>query len=467
MRVASRRKRRVAPPTPKRLHVFADQAARLGAVVDEEREGRAARQRLEAHGARAGEQVEDARARDRVVVGVREDVEDRLAQAVGGRADGVRPRSGERRPRKRPPTILTAIRSTIAHGRPSGRAVPRRPLGPPLKPPTGRTALAAGPLRGRPPGRPARRTAARRPVVGAARRGAVAAPRRTRRRLRLRAPRRPSLAAAAEGPVASSRGRRGRASLGAVVAAARHGRSPPRAEGGARPVPSGPPRRSARSLRRAGDPRRRGAPRAARRRAGRSPPRRRSRAARPRPCGPRRRRWRRRAPAGRSAAGRARLPRVGAAPRRSCGSPCGLSSSPARQTLRFGSRRTGRLRRRRLVLVVAPRARPLVVAVDAARSLAGRGGRPSRSRARARSGGRFLAPLAASSGEPKGAIGSRTGLSKSTPGLRRELRRRAAPSGPWCAPPRRGRARGRRAGTGRRRGGSGGSPAGRDAPGCA
>ena len=95
MRVASRRKSRVAPPDAEGLHVLADEAARLGAFVDEEREGRAARERLEAHRAGAGEQVEHARARDRIVVAVRENVEDRLAQAVRGRADRVRLRSAE------------------------------------------------------------------------------------------------------------------------------------------------------------------------------------------------------------------------------------------------------------------------------------------------------------------------------------------------------------------------------------
>ena len=83
---------------PERLDILAHQRARLGAVVDEQREGRAARERLEPERAGAGEQVEHARAGDRIAIGVDQDVEQRLAQPVGGRPDGLRFRRGERAP---------------------------------------------------------------------------------------------------------------------------------------------------------------------------------------------------------------------------------------------------------------------------------------------------------------------------------------------------------------------------------
>src|SRR5262245_33894726 len=75
-----------------RLHIVAQQRPRLGAIVDEQREFRAARYRLDAERAGAGEEIEHPRALDRVVVGVRENVEDGLAQAICGRADFVRGR---------------------------------------------------------------------------------------------------------------------------------------------------------------------------------------------------------------------------------------------------------------------------------------------------------------------------------------------------------------------------------------
>ena len=95
---------RVAPENARdaaeaqRRDVLAQQRARLGAVVDEQRKRRAARQRLDPERAGAGEQVEHARAGDRIAIGVHEDVEQRLAQAVGGRTDRVRFRRGERAP---------------------------------------------------------------------------------------------------------------------------------------------------------------------------------------------------------------------------------------------------------------------------------------------------------------------------------------------------------------------------------
>ena len=57
---------RVAPPDlgdagePQRLDIAADGRARLGALLDEQAEARAARQRLEPERAGAGEQVEHA-----------------------------------------------------------------------------------------------------------------------------------------------------------------------------------------------------------------------------------------------------------------------------------------------------------------------------------------------------------------------------------------------------------------------
>src|SRR5262245_29193047 len=79
-----------------RRHVLAQQGARLGAVVDEQRKGGAARERLEPERAGAGEEIEHARAGDRIAVGVDEDVEQRLAQPVGGRPDRLRLRRRKR-----------------------------------------------------------------------------------------------------------------------------------------------------------------------------------------------------------------------------------------------------------------------------------------------------------------------------------------------------------------------------------
>ena len=79
-----------------RLHVLADEAAALDACLDEHRRRRAARDRLDAERAGAGEEVEHARALARQVVAVDEDVEERLAQPVARRTDVVRARCGER-----------------------------------------------------------------------------------------------------------------------------------------------------------------------------------------------------------------------------------------------------------------------------------------------------------------------------------------------------------------------------------
>src|ERR1700732_2504107 len=66
----------------KHLDIVAHQGARLRAIVDEERELRAARDPLDAKRAGTGKQVEHARIRNRIVVTVDQDIEQRLAQAV-------------------------------------------------------------------------------------------------------------------------------------------------------------------------------------------------------------------------------------------------------------------------------------------------------------------------------------------------------------------------------------------------
>ena len=87
-----------------RLDIVAQQRARFGAVVDEQRELRAARDRLDAERAGAGEQIEHARIFDRIVIGVNEDVEHRLAQPIRGGADVARGGEARLRPFNRPPT---------------------------------------------------------------------------------------------------------------------------------------------------------------------------------------------------------------------------------------------------------------------------------------------------------------------------------------------------------------------------
>src|SRR5580700_3409305 len=73
-----------------RFDIGAQKRARLGAVVDEQREPRPARKRLDRERPRAREQVNDARALDLAGESMLENVEDRLAQALRGRADGAR-----------------------------------------------------------------------------------------------------------------------------------------------------------------------------------------------------------------------------------------------------------------------------------------------------------------------------------------------------------------------------------------
>jgi hypothetical protein len=133
IRVASRAEQARDAARPHRLDVAADEPARLGALVHEDGEGRAARKGLQTHGARSGEQVEHPRAGDRIAVGVDEHVEQSLPQrSEVGRIAGERgPRRG--RPRQRPPTTRTGVQL--------------RRRGGPLGPRPGRSA-PGGPRRG-------------------------------------------------------------------------------------------------------------------------------------------------------------------------------------------------------------------------------------------------------------------------------------------------------------------------------
>ena len=88
-RVAAKNSRDAAEA--ERFRILPQQRARFYAVVDEQRERSAARERLDAERAGAGKQIEHACAGNRVSVGVGENVEQRLAQAVGGRPDRPRP----------------------------------------------------------------------------------------------------------------------------------------------------------------------------------------------------------------------------------------------------------------------------------------------------------------------------------------------------------------------------------------
>src|ERR1700733_1975781 len=82
----------------KRGDVFAKQRPRLGAIVDKQRKNRAARDRFDAKRAGAGEKVESTRAGDRVAGAMQKNIEQRLTQSVGGRANGAGFRVGERAP---------------------------------------------------------------------------------------------------------------------------------------------------------------------------------------------------------------------------------------------------------------------------------------------------------------------------------------------------------------------------------
>ena len=73
-----------------RFDIVAQQGARLRTIIDEQRKPRAARDRFDAERAGAGEQIDDARIDDRIAVAMREDVEQRLAQAILCRPDLLR-----------------------------------------------------------------------------------------------------------------------------------------------------------------------------------------------------------------------------------------------------------------------------------------------------------------------------------------------------------------------------------------
>ena len=113
-----------------RLDVAADERARLGVLLDEQAEGGAARQRLEAERAGAGEQVEHLGALQREVGdAVREDVEHRLAHAVGGgpraRRRPARPAAGRGTGRRRSSCPALGLGRGRLARRPG--ASPRRP----------------------------------------------------------------------------------------------------------------------------------------------------------------------------------------------------------------------------------------------------------------------------------------------------------------------------------------------------
>src|SRR5271165_4423663 len=93
--------RRIRAPDPgdaaerQRLDVGAQESARSASAVDHQREPRPPRQRLDRERPRSGEKVDHPLALDAAGITMLEDVEDRLAQALGGWADGVRSRRGE------------------------------------------------------------------------------------------------------------------------------------------------------------------------------------------------------------------------------------------------------------------------------------------------------------------------------------------------------------------------------------
>ena len=84
-RIAAKDARHAAEP--ERRNIFANECTRLGVVIDKQCESCAPRQRLDAECAGAGEQVKDAGAGERVIVGVHQNVEQRLAQPIGGGTD--------------------------------------------------------------------------------------------------------------------------------------------------------------------------------------------------------------------------------------------------------------------------------------------------------------------------------------------------------------------------------------------
>ena len=133
------------PAQAQRLDIVAQQRTRFGAIVDEQRKAGAARHGLDAERPGAGEQVEHARAFDRVVVGVDQDVEHGFAQAVRRRTDLLRGGRSQitalqsstddtHRPTTRPAASDRACRDSHAGDGAAGRSrwpLPRCGRGPP------------------------------------------------------------------------------------------------------------------------------------------------------------------------------------------------------------------------------------------------------------------------------------------------------------------------------------------------
>src|SRR6516165_1196118 len=95
-RIASENARQAAEP--KGGDVLANERARFGTVLDKQCEGRAARQCFDAKRASPREQVEHARAGDRVAIGMYQNIKQRLAKPVGSRSNGRRLRTGQGTP---------------------------------------------------------------------------------------------------------------------------------------------------------------------------------------------------------------------------------------------------------------------------------------------------------------------------------------------------------------------------------
>jgi hypothetical protein len=87
---------------PQGRHVLAQQRSGLRSLVDEQSKCRAAGQRLEPERARPGKEIEHARIRDGIAVGMDENVEQRLPQPIGGRPDRLRRRGREQAPAQTP-----------------------------------------------------------------------------------------------------------------------------------------------------------------------------------------------------------------------------------------------------------------------------------------------------------------------------------------------------------------------------
>src|SRR5262252_4226813 len=80
---------------PKGGDVLANERTCFGAVIDKQCEGRATRQRFDAKRASPREQIEHACAGDRVVIGMHQNIEQRLAKPVGSWPNSRRPRADQ------------------------------------------------------------------------------------------------------------------------------------------------------------------------------------------------------------------------------------------------------------------------------------------------------------------------------------------------------------------------------------